>query len=77
MKFKGSIEITKPRNRVVELFADPTSLKEYQDGFINKELVRGKEGEDGAVSKEQKDKEEIRQSPPMQAIYLKLMGMSE
>ncbi len=51
MKYKGSIEINSPRKKVVELFADPTNLKEYQDGFIKKELVSGKEGEDGAVSK--------------------------
>ena len=51
MKFKGSIDINKPRNEVVGLFADQTNLKEYQDGFIKKELVSGKEGEEGAVSK--------------------------
>jgi len=51
MKFKGSIEINKPREKVAELFADPANLKEYQDGFVKKELINGKEGEDGAVSK--------------------------
>jgi hypothetical protein len=51
MKFKGSIDIDQPRNKVVELFADPKNLKEYQDGFQKKELVSGNEGEDGAVSK--------------------------
>ena len=51
MKFKGSININKSRNTVIELFADPINLKEYQDGFQRKELVSGKEGEDGAVSK--------------------------
>jgi len=51
MKFKGSIEINKPREKVAELFADPANLKEYQDGFVKKELISGKEGEDGAVSK--------------------------
>ena len=51
MKFKGSIDIDRPRNKVAELFADPINLKEYQDGFIKKELVSGKEGESGAVSK--------------------------
>jgi hypothetical protein len=51
MKFKGSIDIDNPRDKVVELFIDPRNLKEYQDGFIKKELVSGKEGADGAVSK--------------------------
>jgi len=51
MKYKGSIKIDKPRNKVVELFADPTNLKEYQDGFIKKELISGEEGKDGSVSK--------------------------
>ena len=51
MKYSGSIDIDKPRNKVVELFADPTNLKEYQDGFVKKELMSGKEGEDAAVSK--------------------------
>lgn len=51
MKFKGSIDINKPRNEVVRLFTDPANLGEYQDGFIKKELVSGKQGEDGAISK--------------------------
>ena len=51
MKFKGSIDIDKPRNQVADLFADPGNLKEYQDGFIKKDLIGGKAGEDGAVSK--------------------------
>jgi len=51
MKFQGSIDINKSRDTVVALFADPQHLKEYQDGFVRKELVNGKEGKDGAVSK--------------------------
>ena len=51
MKFNGSLDINKPRKEVVRFFADPLYLKEYQDGFVKKELVSGKEGEDGAVSK--------------------------
>ena len=50
MKFKGSIEINKPRNEVVKYFSDPTYLSEYQDGFVKKELIRGEAGKDGAVS---------------------------
>jgi hypothetical protein len=51
MKFKGSIDIDQPRHKVVELFSDPKNLKEYQDGFVKKELKSGNEGKDGAVSK--------------------------
>ena len=51
MKHSGSIEINKPIKLVTELFADPTHLKEYQDGFVNKVLLEGKQGENGAVSK--------------------------
>ena len=51
MKIQGSLEINKPQNIVAELFADPNYLKEYQDGFQRKELIRGQKGQDGAVSK--------------------------
>lgn len=51
MKHSGSIEINQSLKKVTELFADPNNLKEYQDGFIKKELISGKEGEVGAVSK--------------------------
>jgi len=51
MKYSGSIEINKPQELVTKLFADTGNLKEYQDGFVRKELKSGKEGENGAVSK--------------------------
>ncbi|WP_297704288.1 SRPBCC family protein [uncultured Eudoraea sp.] len=51
MKHKGSIEINQPLNKVATLFANPENLKEYQDGFVKKELISGKKGEVGAVSK--------------------------
>lgn len=51
VKYKGFIDIDKPRDTVVELFSDPKYLGEYQDGFIKKELVSGKMGKNGAVSK--------------------------
>ncbi|MDH3648246.1 MAG: SRPBCC family protein [Saprospiraceae bacterium] len=51
MKFKGSIEIDQSREKVVEIFVDADNLKEYQDGFIKKELIEGTAGENGAVSK--------------------------
>jgi len=36
---------------VTELFIDVDNLKEYQDGFIKKELIKGNAGENGAISK--------------------------
>lgn len=36
---------------VTSYFANPTYLKEYQEGFVKKELESGNEGEDGAISK--------------------------
>jgi len=51
MKFKGSIDINQPRDKVTTIFADPNNLKEYQDGFLKKELVSGNAGDDGAISK--------------------------
>lgn len=51
MKFEGSKDISKPREEVVKYFSDPKYLGEYQDGFINKELITGDEGTDGAISK--------------------------
>lgn len=51
MRHKGSIEINKPIEVVTKLFADPNSPKEYQDGFVSKELLSGNEGQKGAISK--------------------------
>ncbi|MEL7002562.1 MAG: SRPBCC family protein [Bacteroidota bacterium] len=51
MKHQGAIEINKPREEVVEFFANPDYLKEYQDGFVKKELISGEKGETNAVSK--------------------------
>ncbi|MEP1097367.1 MAG: SRPBCC family protein [Cyclobacteriaceae bacterium] len=50
MKFSGSIDINQPIEKVAAIFADPESLKEYQEGFVKKELISGVTGEDGAVS---------------------------
>lgn len=36
MKFKGSIDINAPLEKVTKLIADPKNLKEYQEGFIRK-----------------------------------------
>lgn len=51
MKFKGSVDIDQPLEKVVTLFVNPDNLKEYQEGFVKKELISGVEGKDGAVSK--------------------------
>ena len=51
MKYKGSIDINQSREKVTELFIDADNLKEYQDGFIKKELIEGNAGENGAISK--------------------------
>ncbi len=51
MKFKGSKDINHNKDKLAKIFADPNNLKEYQDGFVRKELISGREGEDGAVSK--------------------------
>ena len=41
MKYKGSVIINKPREVVAELFINPNYNKEYQDGFVKKELIGG------------------------------------
>lgn len=51
MKFKGTITIDKPFERVTTLYADPNNLKEWQDGFVKKVHLSGDTGAPGAVSK--------------------------
>lgn len=51
MEHNGSLEINKPIVWVTKLFMDSSHLKEYQDGFVKKELESGQEGQKGAVSK--------------------------
>ncbi|MFT5167974.1 MAG: putative membrane protein [Saprospiraceae bacterium] len=51
MKFKCSVTINSPLDKVVELFINPKNLKEYQDGFIKKELISGVAGQADAISK--------------------------
>lgn len=50
MKFKCSVDINAPINRVVELFDNPDNLKEWQDGFVSFEPLSGTPGEPGAKS---------------------------
>lgn len=51
MKFTCSVTIDQPLDRVVQLFKDPSKLKEYQPGFLRKEHISGTPWEEGAVSK--------------------------
>ena len=51
MKFTCTVIIDKPIDQVAELFINPDNLKEYQDGFLGKELVSGTPAQVGAVSK--------------------------
>lgn len=51
MKFTCTVTIHKPQQVVADFFADPTHLKEYQEGFQKKELLSGNAGEVGTVSK--------------------------
>ena len=51
MKYKGSVIINKPRELVTAIFINSEFNKEYQDGFVRKELLSGKHGEAGSKSK--------------------------
>ncbi len=51
MKHKGAIEIRQTLEKVAALFSDPDNLKEYQDGFVGKEIVSGDPGKEGTISK--------------------------
>lgn len=51
MKYSCDIDISLPRDRVVELFQDPTRIGEWQESFISMELVSGEPGQPGNVHK--------------------------
>ncbi len=51
MKFKCSVEINQPIDKVVKKFKDENCLKEWQDGFESIEHISGNKGEAGAKSK--------------------------
>ena len=51
MKFRCTIIIDKPINRVVELFEDQETLKHTQKGLLCIEHISGNKGEAGAKSK--------------------------
>lgn len=48
---KVSIEINKPRDKVIELFSDKNNFKEWKKEFIRYEHINGTPGEPGAVTK--------------------------
>lgn len=51
MKFKGSVDIAKPRAEVVDFFIDPQYLGNYQDGFVSKEVLSGEPARNGTISR--------------------------
>ncbi|MBQ4822107.1 SRPBCC family protein [Aquimarina sp. MMG016] len=51
MKYQGSVIIDRSREIVTALFMNSDYNKEYQDGFIKKELISGVAGQNGAKSK--------------------------
>ncbi len=51
MKHKGALVINQPRSIVTDLFINSDYNKEYQDGFIKKELISGTKNQNGAKSK--------------------------
>lgn len=51
MKHEGSIIINKPRELVTTIFINSDYNKEYQDGFVKKELISGQLGKTGSKSK--------------------------
>jgi hypothetical protein len=51
MKFTCSVDIDRPRDKVVELFKNPDLLKEWQPAFVGKEQVSGAPWQVGSTAK--------------------------
>jgi len=51
MKFTSTVTINIPKEKVAAYFANPDYLKEYQEGFLRKELISGDSGEENTISK--------------------------
>ena len=51
MKFKLEITISRPRSEVWNAFTAPENMNQWQPSLVNVELVSGKSGQAGAVSK--------------------------
>jgi hypothetical protein len=49
MKYTCDIDISLPRDRVSELFQDPSRISEWQDSFVSMKLVSGEAGQAGNV----------------------------
>jgi hypothetical protein len=50
MKFTSTTEINAPREKTVKLFLDSSRYKEWQDGFVSIQTLRGKPWEKGTQS---------------------------
>lgn len=50
MKFRCSVDINLPREKVIKLFDNPDNMKHWQDGFISFKHHEGKQGQPGARS---------------------------
>lgn len=61
MKFECIVDIRCPKNLVAETFANPDLLHHFQDGFISKTLMKGTEGEAGAISLMKYEKLELQE----------------
>ena len=51
MKYTLELLINKPRPEVWEAFDDPQNIKKWQRSLISLEMISGKQGQPGAVSK--------------------------
>src|SRR6267154_2048733 len=50
MKFTCTTEINAPREKTVKLFLDSSRYKEWQDGFVHIQTIKGKPWEKGTQS---------------------------
>lgn len=51
MKYKNEIVINAPREKVLELFSDPSKIQEWQPGFVSMEKLSGEPGMVGSKVK--------------------------
>jgi len=51
MKFTCSVTINVSKEKVTAYFVNPEYLKEYQDGFLRKELISGEQGQVNSISR--------------------------
>ncbi len=51
MQFTCSVTINAPKEKVAAYFSNPEYLKEYQEGFLRKELISGEQGQVNSISK--------------------------